>query len=63
VEALLKQGSEEWLDARWHVIECCLLAGEREQARKLMSVTKLLYPKLGGGEMSRRYAELEAKLK
>ncbi len=61
-EGLLKQGSEDWLDARWHLIESCLLTGELERARKLMAVTKLLYPKLGGSELSQRYAELEARM-
>lgn len=63
VESAYKQGSPAWLEARSRVIESCVNLGELEQARKLMKVTKLLYPQLGGDEMRRRYAELEATLK
>lgn len=63
VERFLKQGSEDWLEARWHVIACCLRLGEREQAQKLLHVTKLLYPQLGGDELRDRFLKLEAQLK
>lgn len=62
VEGLLKQGTDDWLDARCRTIECCLLLGEREQARKLLKVTKLLYPQLGGEELRSRYTQLETQL-
>ncbi len=63
VERSRKQGSAEWLEARCRVIEACLRLGDQDQARKLLKVTKLLYPKLGGDELLRQYAELEAQLK
>ena len=47
LEGLLKSGSPDWLDARWHVIRCCQKLGEKDEADKLLKVTKLLYPDLG----------------
>jgi hypothetical protein len=55
---LLKPGSLEWLDARWHVIRCCRRLGEQAEADKLLKVTKLLYPDLGGEAMRTRFDEL-----
>lgn len=58
LEGLLKAGSLEWLDARWHVIRCCRKLGEQAEADKLLKVTKLLYPDLGGEAMRARFEEL-----
>lgn len=58
LEGLLKAGSAEWLDARWHVIRCCRKLGEQAEADKLLKVTKLLYPDLGGEAMRARFEEL-----
>lgn len=58
LEGLLKAGSAEWLDARWHVIRCCRKLGENAEADKLLKVTKLLYPDLGGDAMRARFEEL-----
>lgn len=58
LEGLLKAGSLEWLDTRWHVIRCCRQLGESAEADKLLKVTKLLYPDLGGESMRRRFDEL-----
>lgn len=63
VEASYKQGSPEWLEARRDVIESCLRTGDKAQARKLMDVTRLLYPKLGGDELRKRYEKLDVQLK
>ena len=58
LEGLLKAGSVEWLDARWHVIRSCRKVGEHAEADKLLKVTKLLYPDLGGDTMRVRFDEL-----
>lgn len=58
LEGLLKAGSVEWLDARWHVIRCCQRLGEQAEADKLLKVTKLLYPDLGGEAMRAHFEEL-----
>lgn len=59
LEGLLKAGSPEWLDARWHVIRNCQRLGERAEADKLLKVTKLLYPELGGQPLRAKFADLE----
>ncbi len=58
LEGLLKAGSLEWLDARWHVIRCSRRLGEQAEADKLLKVTKLLYPDLGGKAMRERFKDL-----
>ncbi len=57
LESALKAGTPDWLDARWHVIRCCQKLGEQTEADKLLKVTKLLYPDLGGPEMKARFEE------
>lgn len=59
LEGTLKAGSAEWLDARWHVIHCCQRLGEKSEAAKLLKVTKLLYPELGGPTLRAKFVELE----
>ena len=55
LEGVLKAGSPEWLEARWHVIRCCQKLGEQTEADKLLKVTKLLYPDLGGATMKAKF--------
>ncbi len=57
LEGLLKAGSLDWLDARRHVIHCCRVLGEQAEADKLLKVTKLLYPDLGGEAMRAKFEE------
>ena len=59
LEGVLKAGSPEWLDARWHVVRNCRQLGDRAEADKLLKVTKLLYPDLGGPAMRARFEEFE----
>ena len=58
LEGVLKAGSIEWLDARWHVIRCCRKLSESAEADKLRKVTKLLYPDLGGDAMRAKFEDL-----
>ena len=58
LEGVLKAGSPEWLDARWHVIRNCRQLGDKAEADKLLKVTKLLYPDLGGESMRARFGDL-----
>jgi tetratricopeptide (TPR) repeat protein len=55
LEALLKAGSPDWLETRWHVIRCCQKLGDQEEADKLLKVTKLLYPDLGGTQIKAKF--------
>lgn len=62
VESLTKQGSAEWLMARLGVIETTIKLNERPEARKLLSVTTLLYPELGGPDLKARFKAAQQKL-
>ena len=55
LESVLKSGSADWLDVRWHVIRCCRKLGEQAEADKLLKVTKLLYPDLGGPTIKAKF--------
>ena len=59
VENLSSAGSDDWLSARYHVCRGLLAAGNKPEACKLLKVTRLLYPKLGGEKLQARFAELE----
>ncbi len=61
LEGLESPGSAGWLSARAGVIESMMELGELAEARKLLAVTKLLYPELAGQRA--RYEELETRLR
>ena len=62
VESLTKQGSPEWLTARLGVITTGIQLDQAAESRKLLGVTKLLYPELGGAELKSRFLAAEQKL-
>ena len=62
VESMTKPGSTEWLLARLGVISSSRKLDQQQQARKLLEVTRVLYPALGGSEMKSRFAEVERQL-
>ncbi len=62
VESLTKPGSPEWLTARLGHITTSRKLDRLDEARKLLVVTKVLYPALGGGELQSRFAEIERQL-
>ncbi len=62
LEAREKPGSPAWLEARYHVAASTLALGQIEECRKLVGVTRLLYPDLGNPELKQRYEELAAQL-
>ncbi len=55
LEDLETPGSEPWLGTRLRVIETHLALGETATARKLLTVTRLLHPQLGGGDLKAAY--------
>ncbi len=61
-ESLSKQGTAEWFTARLGVISASVKLNEQAEARKLLAVTKLLYPELGGPETKKQFLELEQRL-
>lgn len=61
-ESLTKQGTPEWLTARLGVIAGHVHLGRTDEARKLLVLTRLLYPELGGQELKSRFTEVERRL-
>jgi hypothetical protein len=50
IENQSKAGSNDWLEARRRVIECCLALDQTDEAGKLLKITMLLYPQGGSPE-------------
>lgn len=63
LETSEKAGSLSWLETRLHIIQTSFESGDKTEAKKLLGVTKLLYPDLGNAEIQNRYRETEARLK
>lgn len=61
IESAEKKGSPEWLKARYHVALSLFRLGELKECRKLLRVTRLLYPKLGGPHLRRQFEDLIGK--
>ncbi len=62
LEKLSARGTQDWLEARYHMAECAHLAGDDETARKLIGLTRVLYPDLGTPLLKQQYEQLDAKL-
>ena len=62
LQSTAKVGSPTWLNARLHIAECTLGLGEVTECRKLLRVTKLLYPELGGPQLKAAFKSLELSL-
>ena len=56
-------GSRDWLRARYQVALCSYRLKNYDECHKLLTVTRLLYPDLGGRELKAKYTALEHKLK
>jgi len=52
-------GSPDWMDARYHVAECCYKLRQFELCRKLLSVTRLLYGLPREETLRRKFQQLE----
>lgn len=62
LESLEPPGSEAWLRARLNVIEASLTLGKIAEARKLLTITRLLHPQLGGGDTKAAFENVERRL-
>ena len=62
VESLQPAGGAQWLDARYQVARCCFLLREYVECRRLLDLTRLLYPDAGGPQLRERFASLEREL-
>ncbi len=63
IERLHRSGTEEWIAARLEIAKIDIQLGNREQARKLLGVTKALYPNLGNPELKLEIEAVLAELK
>eukprot|EP00913_Durusdinium_trenchii_P028439 g26667.t1 len=63
IERSEKKGSREWLNARLQTALALYRLREFAECRKLLNVTRLLYPQLGDAELRRKYEDLIAKTK
>jgi hypothetical protein len=62
LEGLHRKGTVEWLETRYHLAWCNHRQGDDETARKLVGVTRVLYPKLGTPTLKARYEVLAAEI-
>ena len=62
VESFEKPGTPEWLLARYHLAKCALRRGDVETSRKLLTVTRLLHPDLGGPQLRQKFDGLDREL-
>lgn len=63
VESLSKVGTDAWFQARIEVIKSCIRLKQIDEARKLLQVTKVLHPALGGPERKSEFESIEQQLK
>lgn len=63
IEKLQRSGTPDWIEARLEIADLSMQLGERDNARKLLGITRTLYPQLGTPELKSRADELWAKLK
>jgi len=57
-----QKGTPEWLRFRAEVIESLMITGKTDEAKRLLSLTELLYPQIDNESLKRRYAELKQKI-
>lgn len=62
IGASYKDGSTPWLAARLEVIRCHIRLREKDQAKKLLTVTQLLYRNAGTQEIRKEFADLAKQL-
>src|SRR5690606_16384332 len=62
VENLESSGSEGWFNARLNMIEANVVLGEIAEARKLLTVTRLLHPHLGGDDTKAAFDAIQRRL-
>jgi predicted Zn-dependent protease len=62
LESLQRKGSLEWLKTRYRLALCSHRLGDDQTARKLIGVTRVLYPQLGSPSLKARFEALAAEL-
>lgn len=62
LESFDPAGSTAWLRTRLTIARVCFQLGEKSECQKLLKVTRILYPELGGVELQTEYRELEKQV-
>ena len=62
IESGTKAGSPEWLSARLGILKASIRLNQLDEARKLLQVTKVLYPELGGEPMKIQFDAIDKEL-
>ncbi|MDG2390817.1 MAG: tetratricopeptide repeat protein [Planctomycetaceae bacterium] len=57
-----QQGTTDWLKLRAEVIGSLVIINQTDEAKRLLSVTELLYPQINNESLKQRYAELKQKI-
>jgi hypothetical protein len=60
IESLTKPGSSDWMTARIAILQICLRQKQYDEGRKLLQITKVLYPELGGPTLKAQFETIEA---
>lgn len=63
LESTAKPGTETWYDYRLSYAETLIAQGQQNQCRKLIAITKALYPNVPSESLKKRLAEISAELK
>ncbi|WP_417848653.1 tetratricopeptide repeat protein [Thalassoglobus sp.] len=63
IEQLHKPGEADWVEARLEIAKIDVRVGEKEQALKLLGVTKTLYPQLGTPTLREEFDRFLEELK
>ena len=63
IESRLEAGSRDWLAARLEVCQSLRRLHKESDCRKLLGVTRLLYPEIEDHELRREFDQLAAELK
>ncbi|MFN0198924.1 MAG: tetratricopeptide repeat protein [Planctomycetaceae bacterium] len=61
IERNEKEGTPAWIEARYSVAWCICQLKRYDECLKLLTVTRLLYPELGGETWKPKFEELEKK--
>ena len=59
--ALLPKNSTRWFEAKFNLALSCFRSGDIRQCLKIIQVTSVLYPELGGLELRTRFEDLKLK--
>jgi tetratricopeptide (TPR) repeat protein len=62
IETRNRQGTTDWFDAKYYLAEIHYRLGKKDLAKKIVTVTEIIYPKLGGDVMKKKFDKLKAVL-